>query len=430
MARTGRRPAGPGLLTALVGAVGIGPVLTYGLSATSELVIADLGIGAAEFGLLATVTFACAAVGNASLGRLADRLTDSVLMALIFVLSAVALGLVAVPGGYVLVLIAVGLSGLAQSFPNGVTNRILLQRVPARRRIGWAGVKQSGVQASQLVASLAFPALAVWIGWRGASLLSVLLAVGLLVLTLRMLRATPRLNEIGTGQVPTSGTEDESGTSSEASSASQDSVADGSNDAPGGGAPARPRQPGAVWVLTAFGFLNGLGVQATNVYLPLFAVRELEFSLVAGGMTAAAAGAIGVAARVGWARVMSAGVAAPPLLLTLALTALAGSGAFFAAGATGWTGLLWAAVALHGSSALGVSVVLMGTLLRRIPAESMASSSGIVTAGMFAGFTLGPLVMGLLISTTGGFQAGWVAAAASYAGCVALAGVLVARVKR
>ncbi|WP_237089972.1 hypothetical protein [Nesterenkonia sp. PF2B19] len=51
-----------------------------------------------------------------------------------------------------------------------------------------------------------------------------------------------------------------------------------------------------MWALTLFGFLNGLGVQATNVYLPLFAVRELEFSLLAGGMTAAAAGAIGVAA--------------------------------------------------------------------------------------------------------------------------------------
>ncbi|XQN48032.1 MFS transporter, partial [Glutamicibacter creatinolyticus] len=52
-----------------------------------------------------------------------------------------------------------------------------------------------------------------------------------------------------------------------------------------------------ILALTVFGFINGMGVQATNVYLPLFAVRELDFSLVLGGLTAAAAGAIGVTAR-------------------------------------------------------------------------------------------------------------------------------------
>ncbi|MEE1621008.1 MFS transporter [Zafaria sp. J156] len=191
--RPARRTAGPGLLAVLLGAVGIGPLLTYGLSATSDLVIADLGISAAQFGLLATACFACAAVGNAALGRLADRHSDRVLMTAVFVLAGLALALAAVPGGYWLLLAATGLSGVAQSFPNGVTNRILLQRVPAGQRIGWTGIKQSGVQASQLVASLAFPALAVWIGWRGASLLGAVLAGVLLLLTLRALAAVPPL---------------------------------------------------------------------------------------------------------------------------------------------------------------------------------------------------------------------------------------------
>ncbi|WP_070161350.1 hypothetical protein [Nesterenkonia sp. PF2B19] len=86
--------------------------------------------------------------------------------------------------------------------------------------------------------------------------------------------------------------------------------------------------------------------------------------------------------------------------------ALAGAGTFLLAGATGWAALLWLAVALHGASALGVSVVIMGALLRRIPAEKMASATGIATAGMFAGFTLGPLVMGLLIGATEDFKPG------------------------
>lgn len=379
-------PGGPGLLVVLVGTIGIGPVLTYGLSATSELVIADLGITAADFGLLATVCFACAAIGNATVGRIADRLSDRLLLSAVFLLAAAALGLAGVPGGYALLIVAFGLSGVAQSVTNGVTNRILLQRVDSARRIGWAGIKQSGVQVSQLVASLSFPVLAVWIGWRGASLVSVLLALGLLMLSWRVLERTPVLAAVEAG-------------------------AD---------VQPRARHGAMVWALAGFGFLTGVGVQATNVYMPLFAVRELGFSLVLGGATAAVAGAIGVTARIGWARVMSRGASAPGLLVVLALTALAGAGAFVVAGATGWTPVLWLAVGLHGASALGVSVVLMGTLLRSVAASSMASASGVVTAGMFGGFTLGPVMMGALVSSAGGFKAGWAAVGVIYLVCAVL----------
>lgn len=121
------------------------------------------------------------------------------------------------------------------------------------------------------------------------------------------------------------------------------------------------------------------------------------------------------------------GASAPTLLLVLALTALAGAGAFLGAGMTGWAALLWLAVILHGASALGVAVVLMSALLRSTPASSMASVSGIVTAGMFAGFTLGPVGMGALISSSGGFQLGWIAVGVVYSACTALALVLIKR---
>lgn len=396
-----KESAGPGLLSILLGAVAVGPLLLYGLSATSEEIITDLGINEAQFGLLATICFACAAVGNATLGRLADRHSDLALMTAIFLISAVALGLAGVPGGYLVLIVAAGLSGVAQSFTNGVTNRILLERVPADRRIGWVGVKQSGVQVSQLVASLSFPLLAVLVGWRGTALLAALLPLLLLVLTWRILRAVPLLHP----------TRD--------ASPSVDAAQEGST-----------RRPGAVWALAAFGCLNGIGVQATNVYLPLFAVRELDFSLVLGGTTAAVAGVVGVTARIGWARVMARGTSGPLLLLILALTALTGVAAFLGADATGWAPLLWTAVVLHGASALGVSVVLMSVLLRSIPSAKMASSSGVVTAGMFTGFAIGPLGMGLLISSGGGFTLGWLAVGGVYLLSTLLAAVLVSRRRR
>ena len=406
-----KESAGPGLLAVLLGAVGVGPLLLYGLSATSEEIITDLGINEAQFGLLATVCFACAAVGNATLGRLADRHSDLTLMTAVFVLAALALGLAGVPGGYVVLVIAAGLSGVAQSFPNGVTNRILLERVPANKRIGWVGIKQSGVQVSQLVASLTFPLLALLIGWRGTALLAALIPLALLLLTRRTLRGVPLLHR-GADAPKTAAAET------------------AKSSAPDRTTPPRTRHAAAVWALAAFGCLNGIGVQATNVYLPLFAVRELEFSLVLGGATAAVAGVVGVTARIGWARVMARGTSGPVLLLVLALTALTGACAFLGAWATGWAPLLWAAVVLHGASALGVSVVLMSVLLRSIPSASMASSSGVVTAGMFTGFAIGPLGMGLLVSSSGGFAGGWIAVGVTYLLCTVLAFVLVRRGSR
>jgi MFS family permease len=139
------------------------------------------------------------------------------------------------------------------------------------------------------------------------------------------------------------------------------------------------------------------------------------------------AGVIGVIARVTWARRMAKGASGPHLLLVLALIALAGAVLFLTCRSRGLDGLLlvWLAVAFHGISALGVSVVLMAALMRAIPAASMASASGMVTAGMFCGFALGPLLMGVVVGSPGGFELGWVAVGATYLLCVILALILI-----
>lgn len=397
------RQPGKSLLTILLVATGIGPLLSYGLNATSDLVISDLGISEAQFGLLATVCFGCAAIGNAAFGRFADRQPDTRLMVLVFAMATLALVLAAIPGGYVLLLVASGMTGLAQSFPNGVTNRILAERVPAEKRIGWIGIKQSGVQVSQLVASLGFPALAAWIGWHGASAVGAVIAGALGVMAVRVLSSVPLLP---VAPVPVL------------------------TPAAKKVAPVPTNIAFLIGALAVFGFVNGMGVQSTNVYLSLFAVREMGFTLVLGGIAAAVAGAIGVAARVGWGKMMSRGVAAPPLLLLLAGLALVGATVFMAAGVTGWPALLWLAVALHGASALGVSVVLMAAVVRSVPASSMARATGLVSAGQFGGFTFGPLVMGALIGSPGGFALGWTVTAGIYLLCVVLALYLVVRRRR
>lgn len=98
---------------------------------------------------------------------------------------------------------------------------------------------------------------------------------------------------------------------------------------------------------------------------------------------------------------------------------------FLTADAAGWALLVWVAVAFHGISALGVSVVLMAALMRAIPASSMVSASGMVTAGMFFGFALGPLLMGIIVGSPGGFVLGWITVGITYLLCVVLACVLI-----
>lgn len=382
--------SGPGLLFVLVCAMGAGPVMNYGLSATSTLIISDFGISEAQFGLLATVCFLSAALSAISLGRLSDRISGRAQLLLIFGGTALALVLMAVSRNYVWLLVAVALAGPAQSISNPTTNRVITHHVEPARRAGWLGIKQSGVQASQLFSSLFFPAAALLAGWRGSAAGAAVVMGALLLYSWNKLPADPpRL--------------------------------------PAGGPTAvvgRQPFPPTVWLLAGFALLSGAGMQATNVYLPLFAQREVGFSLLLAGAAAAAAGVVGVASRILWGRRMARGTAVPVLLVTLAVGAIGGAGLLLAAGQTGWPVLLWSGVVLHGATVLGVNVVVMAAVLREVAPERVGAASGVVSLGMYAGFAAGPLAMGLLLQYSGGFLAGWIFVAGGYLLCVVLALVL------
>ncbi|MDM7989087.1 MFS transporter [Arthrobacter sp. zg-Y877] len=377
-----RSTAGPGLLFVLVCAMGAGPVMNYGLSATSTLIMADLGISEAQFGLLAATCFAGAAVASMWLGRLSDRISTRSQLLLIFGGTALALCCTALSGNYLWLLAAVLLSGPAQAISNPTTNRIIINAVEPGKRPGWMGVKQSGVQASQLFSSLFFPAAALVAGWRGAAVGAALVLGLLLAYAWHRLPAEPRLPAAENPR--------------------------GSVDR---------KFPAPVWLLAAFALFSGAGMQATNVYLPLFAQREIGFSLLMGGATAAAAGVVGVGSRVLWGRRMADGVRASTLLLILAAGAVCGAALLLAAGQTGAPALLWAGVVFHGASVLGVNVVVMAGVLREVPRERVGAASGAVSLGMYSGFALGPLAMGLLLQYSGGFLAGWLCTGAAYLAC-------------
>lgn len=399
----------------LTATMAVGPLLTHSLSAMSPLVIADLELTEAQFGLLATTTFFVAAVTAVRTGRWADRLAARTLLVVMFGGAALAMLLTAAAPGYAVLLAAMVLSGLGQVMANPATNRLIRLHVPAGRRASWLGIKQAGVQASQLVAGLTFPALGLLLGWRTA----VLVAVGAVLLLLVHGWWTVPDNHPGTPVARPSRTTSPSGTTTPFRSRTA-------------GAAARPPMPGAVRAYAAAAALTGLGAQAANVYLPLYAHRELGLDVVAAGATVSVSALVGIASRVLWARVMDRpGADGFVLLAGMALGAAASAVLLILAPLhPGLAWAVWPAAVLHGGAALAVSVVVMSAAMRAVPADRVGASTGVVTMGLYAGFCAGPLVLGGLLQLTGSFAVGWGVVLVCYLACAALAVLVRSRAHR
>ena len=93
---------------------------------------------------------------------------------------------------------------------------------------------------------------------------------------------------------------------------------------------------------------------------------------------------------------------------------MAGVAVFLAADLLDLPALLWVGAAVHGLTVLGANVVINAGLLSEVPAERLGRATGANSMGMYAGFALGPLLMGLLRDVTGDYRAGFAVVAAGY----------------
>ncbi|OAV52034.1 MFS transporter [Enteractinococcus helveticum] len=401
--------ASTGLLIILLCAMGAGPLFNYGVSVSSALIIEQLGITAGQLGLIVTVVFASAAISSIWLGNLADKISARAQMAIIFTGTAVALVMAAFAHSYWLLLAAAALSGPAQAISNATTNRVIIRAVPVEKQAGWIGVKQSGVQASQLFSGLLFPAVALALGWTGAALGGALVCV---LLWFASFKYVPSPAKLAASNSPAP-VEEPPEVTVETDQVSAVNTKD--------------KMPAIVYFFAVIAMLSGMGTQATNVYLPLFAVEELNFSLVLGGVAAAVSGIIGVVSRLAWSRQMQAGAQPSRLLIMISLGAIFGVLAFLGAAMWQQTVLVWVGAALHGMTVLGANVVINAGLLRAVPGSKIGAASGLNSMGMYAGFALGPLVMGGLQDLTHSFTAGWMFVGVSYVACGVVAVMLYRR---
>lgn len=379
----------PGFVATLAVAMGIGPLLIYGLSAAGPLVIADLGLTRAQFGSFATVAFAAAAISSGVFARFVDVHSERRTMSALFVGSAVALALAALAGSYWALIVAVVFSGCVQSLSNPVTNRLVSSYATAATRGILMGLKQSGVQMAQVAAGLAVPALALLVGWRGGLGIATVFAAAGLLLTWRYIPRRPVRG--GAGRVP----------------ASARSI------------------PPAVWWLTAYALLTGAALQASNVYLPLYAFEEVGLPVGQAGLTAAVVGAVGLVARIFWGRTANL-LHSPHLpLLVLAIMAAGAVACIECADRVDATWLLWIGAAIFGATGIAANVVLMVAVLRVSPPEVIGRSSAVLAIGLYVGFAAGPVCFGAVVDATHQYQVGWTAVLSTYLAAVLL--VLVGR---
>jgi len=357
--------------------MGVGPLLLYGLTAIAPLVIRDLDITRAQFGLFASVAYLAAALASRPAGRLVDRHSERRVSIVLYAGAAAALVLAAASWDYTVLLVAVVLCGLAQALSNPVTNRLVATHVGARQWGTVTGIKQSGVQMAQFFAGIVLPTVAVAVGWRGAiAYCMIVVAVGF---AFSILHLPPE---------PTH----------EPERALQS-------------ADALPRE---VWGLATFAFLTGTALQATNVYLPLYGYEVLHLTVAHAGLISAVVGGVGLLGRIGWGAL--SGVARRPSVPMLLVAGVGAAGTLTIA-LSGWLHediLLWVGAVLFGASGVAANVVVMLALIRVTPLHQLGRASGVLAVGLFAGFAVGPVSLGAAIDSLGSYDLVWPCVTAAY----------------
>jgi MFS family permease len=359
------------VLAAAVAAL-LGSLAVWIVSAVSPLMRDELGLTEQRLGLAVSVYFAVSALVSWLGGGLSDRVgaRTTLLIGAATSVGAV-VGIVAVAGTWVHVVLLLALAGVGSAIIQPATNHAIVRGVRLTRHGLALGLKQASVPAATTLAGVGVPLLAVTFGWRWALALPV--AAALVFLALQ-------------GSLP-------DGRRPAARLADADRAGDG----------------GVARSLAVVAVAGGVGVgaiSAATAFLVPYLVWQGTSEGNAGWVLALASLA-GVAMRVlnGW-RADSLGTSSVPTIVALlALGALGGVGVALAP-STVWVAL--GAVLMVGAG-WGWNGLLVLTIVRAFP-DTPGLATGISQVGIRGGGALGPGAFGLLVATSG-YGAAWLAVA-------------------
>ncbi|WP_257153962.1 MFS transporter [Streptomyces lunaelactis] len=167
-----------------------------------------------------------------------------------------------------------------------------------------------------------------------------------------------------------------------------------------------------------FSLLLGCGIASVKTYLALYGTQRLGLGPTAAGALVAVLGVAGVAGRVGWSKV--AGQPGRAVWLPGGLAAGAVGAALLLAAASFAHPLGWVAAVAVGVFAVAANAVSMVLVKQRAAPGRAGQDSALVSAGVFAGFAVGPPLFGLL-AESGRYKTGWLLVAGEFAGACAVA---------
>ena len=337
------------------------------LGILSRFIIDDLGISRTQLGLVVSGGGLAGAVLGPYAGRYADRVGGKITLVVVFAATAAGLAAVASSPTYPFLIVAMAITGMAQSGSNPATNKLISLHFPAGKRGLVTGVKQSGVQIGIFVGGITLPATALAFNWRFA--IATWSVIALIGLAGTLLVVPP----------------DPTGEGADA------------------GVSSTPARIGDVRWLTAGGLLNGAVVGSVLTYIPLYAQEAAGFSVSMAGGVASAFALAGLISRLTWSRYSEVSSHYSKPLSLVALLSTAGTALLWMAPTVGFW-LLWVGAMVVGT-AQAWNAIAMLAVISGVPHSSAGWASGMVAMGFGLGIASGPAAFGFLADSPGGYGA-------------------------
>ena len=357
-----RTMLGAGAMTTL------GALPVYLLSAQAVLVREDLSFSEPQLGLAVSAFFAAGALVSVSAGVLVDRLGRRASTVVAGCLSGLSAGGIALAASsFATLLSLLILAGVANAALQVTANAAIARVVPSGRQGLAYALKQCAVPVSILLGGVAVPTVAVVFGWRWPFAAA---AFGALLVALLGLRLNSGLL-IGPHHARTG-----------------------------------ERPPTGALVVTAAGMtLASAACTSLGTFFPIWAF-ETGVTPGAAGLLLASVSALSIAARIG------AGLAADRRrghhLSAVAIHLVLGAVGFLLLAVGNVVALLVGAVLAFAVGWSWPGLLLYAVV--QVGRDRPATSSSAVQVGAFTGGAVGPVLFGVLVSTTG-YRFAWRAGA-------------------
>lgn len=354
-----------GLTTLLVFAMGMPMMIFYAIGILGPYLINDLKISYQQLGWLTASTFGLAAFLSPWAGALVQQVGTRNSLIGIFLLVGLSFSLTAVLPGFTGLVAALLFCGIAQAIANPATNQAIAESIPASRKSVIVGLKQSGVQASALMAGLLLPSMTSALSWRGSLAIWAPYSLLMALLVTQWVPAKPiHTRSNYSFQVCTPNIR--------------------------------------LTILTSIQFCTGLVLSSFITFFGLYA-NQLGASATQIGTMVSSFGLMGILSRVVLTPIGNKLKDETVLLGSLFL--LAGLALLIMRQANEqrhWP--LWVGVLGMGLTLVATNAIAMSMLLRDREFGTAAESAGILSAGFFLGFAISPPTFGCLLANTDGFE--------------------------